>query len=582
MESRDLLVGLSLVIVLGVTAQWVAWRVRVPAILLLLAAGAVAGPGSQAWTGHKWFDPDQTLGAVLGPVVSLSVAIILFEGGLTLKLSELTHVGRVVRNLVTVGAAVTFTVTAVSAHLLLRLPWQLSVLLGAILVVTGPTVIGPLLRHVRPVGRVTPILKWEGIVIDPLGAVLAVLVFDAIRVGYAASAVDPNAGHLTHAVHAVGHVVGQAVHTVAPAVAVTVAKTALAGLTVGLAAAGLLVVMLWRYWMADHLANPFTLGLVVAAYTGAELWQTDSGLLAVTVMGIALANQRLAPFKHIHEFKESLSVLLVSGLFILLSSKLDVEQFRQMSWRTAAFVAALIVVGRPAAVWASSVGSELSWREKLFLSGIAPRGIVAAAVSSLFALRLKEAGVAGADQLVPVTFAVIVCTVVVYGLSAIPLARGLGLAKAGPAGFLVIGANPLARSVATAVGAAGQRVVLVDTNPGQRRRREAGRARRAARERRLRAGDGEAGGDRHRRHARADAERGGEHARRRLLRPRLRPEQRLPVGHRQPPVFRPRPDLGRPPRAGAVRRRYDVRHARGPVRGRHRDGDQADRHVHDR
>ncbi len=463
MESHALLLGLSLVIVLGMAAQWVAWRIRVPAILLLLAAGAAAGPGTQAWFGgDKWFDPDKLLGGVLGPVVSLSVAVILFEGGLTLKLAELTHVGRVVRNLVTVGAATTFAVTAVAAHLVLRMPWPLAVLLGAVLIVTGPTVIGPLLRHVRPVGRVTPILKWEGIVIDPLGAVLAVLVFNAIRAEHAADAVATSTA-LSHAVHAVGHVVKQTVDT-APAVAVTVARTALSGLVVGLAAATLLVVLLWRYWMADHLANPFTLALVIAAYTGAELWSPDSGLLAVTVMGIALANQRLAPFKHIHEFKESLSVLLVSGLFILLSARLDAAQLQRLSWRTPAFVAVLIVVGRPAAVWLSTVRSHLSWRERAFLSGMAPRGIVAAAVTGVFALRLKEANVAGADQMVPVAFAVIVCTVVVYGLSAIPLARGLGLAKAGPAGFLVIGANPLARTVAAAVRDAGQRVVLVDTN----------------------------------------------------------------------------------------------------------------------
>ncbi len=210
--QHRLLAGLAAVIVMGVGGQWVASRARVPAILLLLMTGAVVGPWAQVWVGHKWLDPDALLGGRLSPIVSLSVALVLFEGGLTLKLGELAQVGRVVRNLVTVGAAVTFAVTAVAALVFLRLPWQLAVLLAAVLVVTGPTVIGPLLRHVRPVGPVAAVLKWEGIVIDPIGAILAVLVLDA-RGGRARRCVA------------------------AEAVVLTVAKTAAVGLGIGVAAA---------------------------------------------------------------------------------------------------------------------------------------------------------------------------------------------------------------------------------------------------------------------------------------------------------------------------------------------------------
>jgi NhaP-type Na+/H+ or K+/H+ antiporter len=438
LEPHHLLVGLSTIIVLGISAQWLAWRARVPAILLLLAFGALAGPGAQGIWGHKLFDPDALLGDLLNPLVSLSVAVILFEGGLTLNLSELTSVGKVVRNLVTIGAAVTWIIATWTAWIVLRFPWQLSILLGAVLVVTRPTVIGPLMRHVRPVGRVGAALKWEGIVIDPIGAILAVLVFDAV-----------NQGHL---------------RTAAALVALTVAKTAIVGAVVGLGAAGILVLLLRRYWIADYLQNPFTLMLVVAAFTGSEVLQSDSGLLAVTVMGIAMANQRLVPFKHILEFKESLSVLLVSGLFIILSARLDLHQFQQLGWQTPVFIAVLIFVARPAAVYASTFRLGLTGREKLFLSGIAPRGIVAAAVASVFAVRLRAAGYAQADRIVPITFAVIIATVLVYGLMGRRLGVWLRLATGGQSGFLIAGANPLALAIATVLKESGQQVEVADTN----------------------------------------------------------------------------------------------------------------------
>ena len=307
------------------------------------------------------------------------------------------------------------------------------------LVVTGPTVIGPLLRHVRPVGPVAAVLKWEGIVIDPIGAILAVLVLDAV-------------------------VASHGLKGTAETVTFTVLKTAGVGLGVGLVAAALLVASLWRFWVADHLQNPFTLGLVMAAFVAAELIEPDSGLLAVTVMGIAAANQRLTSVEHIRHFKESLSVLLVSTLFILLSARITADQLRGLGRGTILFVVVLIVVGRPLSVWASTVRSNLTWRERTFLAGMAPRGIVAAAVSSVFALRLRAAGYEQAGHLVPVTFAVIVVTVTVYGLTAVPLGRALGVAKGGGSGFLIVGANAVARAVAEALRAGGQQVLLVDTN----------------------------------------------------------------------------------------------------------------------
>ena len=443
MDERQLLLGLSAVIVLGVVANWIAWRVRLPAIMLLLAFGGIAGPGAQYFLHHKLFDPNAVLGNLLQPIVSLSVAVVLFEGGLTLNVRELTQVGKLVRNLVSIGMVVAWGLATLAAWQILRLPWQLAILLGAILVVTGPTVIGPLLRHVRPTGKVAAALKWEGIVIDPIGAILAVLVYDAVRLG----AFDKSTAWI---------------------VTLTVAHTALVGVGVGLLTSGILVLLLRRYWIADYLQSPFTLMLVVAAFTSADLMQPDAGLLAVTVFGIAMANQRLVPFKHILAFKESLSVLLVSGLFIVLASRLDMEQLHRLTWRAPIFVTALVLVVRPASVFMATLGTDISFEEKLFMSAMAPRGIVAAAVASVFALRLQQSHYPALDQvarLVPLTFVVIVSTVVIYGLSAKPIAQLLKLASRGQAGFLIIGANPVALAIATALKSAGQQIILADTQP---------------------------------------------------------------------------------------------------------------------
>jgi hypothetical protein len=288
-------------------------------------------------------------------------------------------------------------------------------------------------------GRVGPTLKWEGIVIDPIGAVLALLVFEGIESGH----------RLEH---------------VAVSTSVSLIKTVLIGTVIGLAAAGILVLLLRRFWLADYLQIPGALALVIAAFVGADLLQDESGLLAVTVMGVALANQKIAPYRHILEFKEGLSVVLISSLFIVLGSRLQQTQLTALGWRTLLFLAVLIILGRPLSVLLSTLGTGLAWREKLFVSFMAPRGVVAAAVSSIFALRLNRAGFEGADRLVPTTFAVIIATVTLYGLFSPLLARKLGLAKPGAAGFLIAGAHPLARWIGKELLDQGEMVAVVDTN----------------------------------------------------------------------------------------------------------------------
>lgn len=429
-EERVLL-QLAGVLVLGIGAQWLAWRLQLPSILLLLALGFLAGPATGL------IAPDALFGELLFPVVSISVGLILFEGGLSLRLAHLREIGWPLWSLITVGALVTWVLAAGAAYLLLGLDAGAALLLGAILVVTGPTVIGPLLRHVRPTGKVASIAHWEGIVIDPVGAVLAVLVYEAL-------AVAPANGLLG------------AARAVLPQLGLTLVT----GLAIGGAAAFAALELLRRFWVPDFLQNPLLLMLVTGAFTASNLVQPESGLLTVTAMGVILANQSAVPVKHIIEFKENLRVLLIASLFILLAARVAPADFTALGWRGPLFVAFLILVVRPVAVFLSTLGTSLLPRERLFLAWLAPRGIVAASVASVFALRMGEAG-AG---LVPATFLVIVGSVAVYGLTAAPLARRLGLSNPNPQGILFASADTPARAIAKAVKAAGFPVLLVDNN----------------------------------------------------------------------------------------------------------------------
>lgn len=430
--SEHHLIGLASILIVGIIARWIAWRLHLPSILLLLICGIVAGPAT------GFLDPDDLFGELLLPMVSISVGVILFEGGLSLSIRDLREVGGIVRNLVTVGVAVTWFLTSLAAHFIAGFEWVLAILFGAILVVTGPTVIIPLLRHVRPTGQVRAIVKWEGILNDPVGALLAVLVFEAILAGGFSGRT------------------GEA--------ALQFFSSILIGCLVGVAFAALMLVLLRFYLLPDFLQNAFSLTMVVSAFTVSNHWQAESGLLATTVMGIALANQKISPVKHIVEFKENLRVLIISSLFIVLAARLTPEDFYGIGPASVLFLIVLIAVIRPAAVWTSCIGSKLKRPEKLFLAWMAPRGIVAAAVASIFSVRLVEIGYEEAEQFVPLVFLVIIGTVAIYGLSAFPVAKKLGLAEPEPQGVLFVGAQPWARRIAAAVKEAGFSVVLADSN----------------------------------------------------------------------------------------------------------------------
>lgn len=439
--DESLMIGLSAVLVLGIGAQWFAWRLKLPAILMLLGFGFLAGPVPEAVWGEPWLDPDGLFGKMLFPIISLSVAVILFEGGLTLKLSELRKIGGAVRNLVSIGIATTWVLTTAAAHLLLRFDMPMSLLVGAIFTVTGPTVIGPLLRQVRPSGQLGPVLKWEGILSDPIGALLAVLVFESILHGVH-SDVDAT---ISGALLAGGQALGS-------------------GLLVGAAGAALLVVMFNRYWVPDFLQSPVTLGLVVLAFEISNHLHAESGLVAVTLMGVLLANQRFASVSHVIEFKENLRVLLISSLFILMAARLDVVDIKRLDLGGFGFMLAVILIVRPVSVFLSTIKVGMPWQERLWLGMVAPRGIVAAAVASIFAFRLVESGHPGAEDLVPVTFLVIVGTITFSSLAAGPMARAFGLAKLDPQGVLIVGAHEWARQIASTLQDEGFGVVMVDTN----------------------------------------------------------------------------------------------------------------------
>ena len=429
--TEEALVALAGILGLGIAAQWLAWRLALPSIVLLLLVGVMAGPV------FGLLDPDALFGDLLRPLVSFSVAVILFEGGLSLRLRDLRGVGLVVRNLVTVGMLVTWLVGGLGAYLILGLDGYTAALLGAILVVTGPTVILPLLQQVRPTGPVAAVLRWEGIVIDPVGAVVAILTFEVVL-----------AGRFEGPGVAVANLLG----------------TLFAGASLGGLAAAIMLLLLRHFWIPDYLQSSVALAAVIVISAAADLIQSEAGLVAVTVMGVVLANQSITPLRHIIEFKGNLGVLLLGLLFIILSARLSLDDLLGVGFEGVLYLLLLIVVARPLAVLVSTWGSELNTRERIFLSMMAPRGIVAASVASVAALQLREEGRLGGDRLVSLTFLIIIGTVIFYGFAARPLARRLGLSAERTEGVLMVGAHDWAREMAGALLQAGVRVRLVDTN----------------------------------------------------------------------------------------------------------------------
>lgn len=423
LSTDQTLKGLGLVIVLALACRLVSGRLALPVIVLLLPVGFAAGAATDD------VRPEALLGNAYQPLVSLGVGLILFEAGLRLRLDEMRGRTRgVVGRLVVVGPLLTGIGVALAVKLLFGLDWGVSAVLGAILVVSGPTVVLPLLAFVRPTDRVRSVLKWEGVLIDPIGALLGVLAFQTVRTGYEPGGMALSIG--------TGLVVG----------------------AVGAAVLWLLLRGLQRAAPAQGVAA--ALMVVVGALVVADLIREDSGFLAATVMGILLANQTQLDVSRVLAFQGTVVELLIAVLFVLISASVEPSQVWDLLPEGLALVAVMVLLLRPLTVAVGTWRSELTRAERAFMAWLAPRGIVAAATASAFGLQLAQAGVDGADDILPIAFIAIFGTVVLYGLTAAPVARLLGLTGAGENVVLVVGGNAWARAIALALKSAGLGVRL--------------------------------------------------------------------------------------------------------------------------
>ncbi|MEW4449618.1 sodium:proton antiporter [Qipengyuania sp. JC766] len=430
----EIAIVVALVGVLGIGAQWIAWRTGWPAIVLMLAAGFLAGPVLNI------FDPEHAFGELLEPMVAIGVALILFEGGLSLDFRELRHSGDGVLRLATIGVAIGWLLGALAGYHIARLDWAVAVLFGGILVVTGPTVVIPLLRQANVTTRPASILKWEAIVNDPTGALAAVIAYEYFR----KTAEFP----------------GSTIFEIVPPLIIA---AIVAGL-IGYGAARLIAYTFPRGLVPEYLKVPVLFTVVVAVFVISNLIEHEAGLVAVTVMGVALANMNVSSLRSIHPFKENIAVLLVSGIFILLSASLTVDDLQGFNWRFGLFLLALLFLVRPATILLSLLGSSVPWNERLFLAWIAPRGIVLVAISGLFALRLAELGIEGGQLLISLSFAVVVTTVVAHGFTINLVAKLLGIKGSERPGLLIVGSTPWTVALANEMKALGTPVLISDSS----------------------------------------------------------------------------------------------------------------------
>jgi len=435
------------IIILGIIAQWFAWRLKLPAILPLILIGILVGPiatlytedGSKliepVWNGEKGLFPGEGLYYFL----SLAISIILFEGGLTLKRSEIRNVGPVITKLITVGTIVTFFAGGVTVHFLFDLSWQISFLFSSLIIVTGPTVITPILRNIPLKKDISAVLKWEGILIDPIGALVAVLVFEFISVGE-----------------------GQAYTKTA---LIDFGKILLFGSTFGFAFAHALAFVIRKKYVPHYLLNVVSLSVVLLVFVQSDIMAHESGLLAVVVMGMVMGNMDLPNLKELLYFKESLSVLLISILFILLAANINISDMELIyNWSSAILFLVIVFVIRPLGVFLSTRGSSLKFKEKLFIGWVGPRGIVAAGIASLFGSKLLQKGEPGAEYITPLVFMIVLGTVLLNATTARYFAKMVGVFLKHSEGILIVGASKMSRLIGNYLKKNNKHVVLIDNN----------------------------------------------------------------------------------------------------------------------
>ncbi len=436
------------IIILGILAQWVAWKFKIPAILPLLLIGLLVGPIAAEFLsedGTKWIEPiwNGTEGLFPGEslfyFVSLSISIILFEGGLTLKLKEVQNVSSVISKLISLGSLVTFIGAGLAVHFIFNLSWQISFLFSGLIIVTGPTVITPILRNIPLKKDISAILKWEGILIDPIGALVAVLVFEFISVDHG--------GEFTKTA------------------LIEFGKIVLFGATFGFTFAHALNFSMNKKWIPHYLLNVFSLAAVLGVFVLSDSFAHESGLLAVVVMGMVLGNSNSPYLKELLYFKESLSILLISILFILLSANINMEELYLIyNWKTILLFVLVVFVIRPIGVFLSTRNSSLKLNEKLFISWVGPRGIVAAGIASLFGIKLAKEGVAGAEYITPLVFMIVLGTVLFNATTARLFAKIVGVFLKKSEGILIVGASDVSRLIAQYLHNNDRHVVLIDSN----------------------------------------------------------------------------------------------------------------------
>lgn len=437
------------IIILGILAQWMAWKLKIPAILPLILIGLFVGPFSTLISedGNKWIEPvfnGQTglfPGESLFNFVSLAIALILFEGGLTLKTEEIKNVGSVISKLITLGSFITFVLAGVAAHFIIGLSWQISFLFSSLIIVTGPTVITPILRNLPLKKDISTVLKWEGILIDPIGALVAVLVFEFIVLSG-----DHGTQYTKETLIEFGKII-------------------IIGVSIGFTSAYAFSFALKNKWIPHYLLNVVALALVLSVFVLADLFAHESGLLAVVIMGMVLGNMKIAALKDIFYFKETISILLISILFILLSANINLEDLELIfNWNSLILLGIVILVIRPLGVFASSSGSSLKKNEKIFISWVGPRGIVAAGIASLFGIKLTLQGYPGANYITPLVFMIVLGTVLLNAATARIVARITGVLLKKSEGILIVGSSEPSRLIAKYLKENDRRVVLIDSN----------------------------------------------------------------------------------------------------------------------
>ncbi|MDA0674068.1 MAG: cation:proton antiporter, partial [Cyanobacteria bacterium] len=437
----EITLQIVLAVLAGITAQVVGEYLKVPSIIFLLIFGIGLGPDGLAWLAP------QSLGVGLEVLVSLSVAIILFEGGLSLELKELGQVSDSLRNLVTTGVFITLLGGGMAAHWLGEFPWSLAFLYASLVVVTGPTVINPLLRQVKVDRKVATILEGEGVLIDPVGAILAVVVLDIILSG--------DTGPLY----------------ILSGLAVRLGIGALIG---GVGGAVLGFFLKRATFLSEELRNLVVLAGLWGLWGLAQIVRSESGLMTVVIAGLVVRALSVPDERLLRRFKGQLTILAVSVLFILLAADLSIASVFALGRGALLTVLVLMVGVRPLNVLLCTASSDLNWRQKLFLSWVAPRGIVSASVASLFAILLTERGISGGDAIKALVFLTIILTVMTQGLTAGFVARLLGITNRREGnGVVIVGCNPLSLLIARLFKEEGESVVLIDTNPDACRQAEA-------------------------------------------------------------------------------------------------------------